>query len=170
MGIRQCRARRLFFRHIWITLMHPLRLTLAAMALASTVAHAKPPAEGAEIIEHLEFLGYDASMNSERIAAKHPKELNLLLRKYRGGILTTSFFGGSEYGKRNRTEWAGVLNDLNAKAAAARFYISKNGSMVIEAYYPGSYEKQRFSLFLDAFKLERANLAAHLKALKPFLK
>jgi len=130
-----------------------------ALALAFTSAHASPPKDASEVKAHLEFMGYDISSNSQRMKATHSTELNFFMKSFRGGILVTAFFGGNDYAKRNKSEFLGALNGLNAKSAASRYYIDGDGDMAIEAYYPGAYDRKSFAAFLDAFQLERANIA-----------
>lgn len=149
--------------------IHHLIIGLLA-ATWSALSFASPPDNAADVIKHLEFQGYDVAMNSKRIKATHAKELNILIKKYRGGMLTTSMFAGSEHGKKNRNDFIGLINKLNQKAAAARYYVDDEGDLIIEAYYPGSYNKQAFSAFLDAYNLERSHLSAVLDDLKVYLK
>ena len=145
-----------------------LLVLLAVFSLGESLA--APPDNSIDIIKHLEFEGYDVSMDSNRIKATHSRELNVLLQKYRGGMLVTAFFGGSDYGKQNRGEWLVLINKLNQGAAAARYYIDKDGDMAIEAYYPGEYNKKAFSAFLDAFNLERSHLSEVGSEIRKFLK
>ena len=130
-----------------------------ALALAFTSANASPPKDASEVKAHLEFLGYEISSSSQRMKATHATELNFFMKSFRGGILVTAFFGGNDLSKRNKAAFLEVLNSLNAKSAASRYYVDGDGDMAIEAYYPGSYDKKSFAAFLDAFQLERANIA-----------
>lgn len=131
---------------------------------------ASPPENSAAVVSHLEFLGYDVTVNEKHILAKHPKYLNILVKKYRGGMLLTSFFGGKEYGKKNIGSWQTLVNTLNREAAAARYYISKSGNLVIEGYFPGAYEKKRFGAFLTVYNLESAHIAKHGTEIKKYVK
>ncbi|RME07468.1 MAG: hypothetical protein D6812_00085 [Deltaproteobacteria bacterium] len=147
-----------------------LAFVLVALFLLPAVpSPAAPPDHAVDLIKHLEFLGYDVSMDSERIIAKHSKHLNILLKKYRGGILVTAYFGGSAYGKQHRTEWLSVINALNQEAAAARYYLDGDGDLIIEGYYPGDYDKKSFGLFIETFNLEGMNLAKKSNDLMKYL-
>lgn len=128
------------------------------LALNFTSVAADPPANASSVQTHLEFEGYDVSMNSSRMKATHDTELNFFIKKYRGGMLLTSFFGGNDYSTRNRKGFLDAINQLNAKAAASRYYIDSDGDLAIEAFYPGAYNKKSFANFLEAFELERTHL------------
>jgi hypothetical protein len=139
------------------------------LAFGANQLAAAPPENSGDVIKHLEFLGYEVSSNSNGIQAKHSKNLNISLKKYRGGILATTFFRGSDYGKNNKSSWLAILNKLNMKAAAARYYIDGDGDLVIEGYYPGTYNKAAFSAFLEAYNLERNHLYEVSDEIKPYL-
>jgi hypothetical protein len=146
-----------------------LRL-FSLLLLGFQLSHARPPVQATEVMEHLEILGYDVSMNTKRIKATHDKYLNILVKKYRDGILVTSIFGGTDYGKKHPDKFLRVINELNAAAAAGRYYRDDDGDLIIEAYYPGPYCKKNFTIFLDAYNYEKENLAKHFKELKRFIK
>ncbi len=145
-------------------------LLLAATLLSFQFANARPPENATEVMEHLEILGYDVSMNTERVKATHKKHLNVFLKKYRGGILVTAIFGGTEYGKQHLDEFLKIVNQLNADAAAARYYVDKDGDLIVEGYYPGPYRKKNFTTFMEAYNYESTNLADKLEKLKKFIK
>jgi hypothetical protein len=145
-------------------------LILSALLILGGSAVAEPPKEAVKILKHLEFLGYKATMDSEHIIAKHPEHLNFYIKKYRGGMLFTSFFTSNAEGKKHRNELIRIVNDLNKNAAATRYYIDKDGDLAIEGYYPGGYERQRFGLFLDTYNLASENISAHKNELVKYLK
>ncbi len=138
--------------------------------IITSVSYATPPKHASDVMKHLEFLGYDVSMDTKRIKAIHPTYLNIFIRQYRGGMLVTAFFGGSKYGKNNKDSWLILLNKLNKNATAAKYYIDDDGDMTIEAYYPGEYNKKSFSAFLDAFNLESIQLVQVADKIKKYLK
>ncbi len=144
-------------------------LIFSALVVLGGALFADPPKDAVKIMKHLEFLGYKVSMDSKHIIAKHPEHLNFYLKKYRGGMLFTSYFTSNAAGKSHRQELISVVNDLNRNAAAARYYIDKDGDLAIEGYYPGSYERQRFGIFLDAYNLASENIAKHKKILVKYL-
>jgi len=144
-------------------------ITLASALLLSTSTFASPPDNAVDVMKHLEFSGYTVSSNTFRIKADHNEYLNMLLKSYRGGILTIAYFGANANGKVNKAALMDVVNELNAQASAARYYIDGDGDLVIEAYYPGEYERARFATFLDVFQLEKDNLLHNYKALEAYL-
>jgi hypothetical protein len=138
-----------------------IQLLTLLILLASGISPllAAPPENSGDVIKHLEFMGYEVSMDDERILANHSSNLNILIKSYRGGMLVTSYFRGTEYGQSNKSSWLTLINELNQNAAAARYYVDNDGDMAIEAYYPGDYNKKSFSAFLDAFNLDRDQLS-----------
>ena len=143
---------------------------LVAGVLGMGFLHATPPEPAVDIVKHLEFLGYKATMDSKRIKATHPKHFNIFLKKFRGGILVTTFYGATKYAASHRCEFLKVVNTLNRGATAGRYYLDKDGDLVIEGYYPGVYNRESFGIFIDSFNEERRNLSRNLKTLELFLK
>jgi len=144
-----------------------LLVGLLSIPAASTAA---PPAKADDVTKHLEFLGYKVTVKSKRMMAKHSKYLNIFLKKYRGGILLTSYFLTSEYGKANKDKLLVIVNDLNRGAAASRFYLDKAGDLVIEAYYPGDYSKETFNTFIETYNLSGPQLGRKAKEIRLYLK
>ena len=145
-------------------------LILIAGLLGFTLLHATPPEPAGEIVKHLEFLGYKATMDSKKIKAKHPKHFNIFLKKFKGGILVTTYYRASKYAASHRCEFLEIVNRLNRGAIAGRYYLDKDGDLVIEGYYPGVYSRESFGTFIDSFNEERRNLSKNLKSLELFLK
>jgi hypothetical protein len=131
-----------------------------------------PPDNSGDIAKHLEFLGYQVKVDDHVIQALHParRHFNMVIKKYRGGMLVDTFFRGSDYGKSHMDAWLTLINKLNKKAAAARYYIDDDGDMIIEGYYPGEYNKQAFATFLDAFDLERSHMVEFATEIKMYVK
>ena len=144
-------------------------LLVVLLVWVAAVAVASPPENASDIIRHLEFMGYDTSMDSDGIEAKHTKYLNFFLKTYQGGILFRTFFTASDYGREHRSEWFELINKLNADSTASRYYIDEDGDLILEAYYPGVYEKQRFGVFVDAFNVELEHLKEVWDDLKKYV-
>ncbi len=119
--------------------------------------HAAPPAHVEEIGTHLEFLGYEVTTTDEYLRATHPSNLNVALKEHRGGILLLSYLGASTYGKEHPEEVAELANALNVNATVARCYRDKDGDLALEAWYPGTYEKTRFSRFIEEWHKDTIN-------------
>jgi hypothetical protein len=111
------------------------------------------------IVNHLEFLGYTVTQNNEAIRAEHATNLSVFIRQYQGGLLVSAFFGGSDYGKSHKDAWLNLVNTLNEQATVARYYIDSDDDLAIEGYYPGSYRKDSFGVFLDNFNQVPGNIA-----------
>jgi hypothetical protein len=131
---------------------------------------ATPPSAAVDVLKHLEFLGYDASMDSERIKAKHTKHFNIFLKSFKGGILVTTYYGATPYGKSHRDELLREINTLNRMAIAGRYYLDEEGDLILEGYYPGAYDRQSFGVFLESFNEEKKNLAKRIGSLQKYLK
>lgn len=150
-----------------------MKRILIAFALLVTFgvapALADPPNKSDDVVAHLKSRGYDATADNQRLTAKHETHLNLFMKQYRGGILVTSFFGGNDYGKAHRNEFLAVVNQLNENAAAARYYVTPDGNLAIEGYYPGDFNAVSFSAFMDAFELEKENIQRLIGELGKFV-
>jgi len=142
---------------------------LASSVLICSFSIAAPPEDSSDVVRHLEFIGYNVSMNSERISAKHPENPNILIKKYQGGMLFTTLHGSNDNGKRNRDKLLALVNELNSEAVVARYYIDKDGNMWIEGYYPGNYNKNSFSTFIEKYNLVAQQIFGKLEELKNYL-
>lgn len=152
--------------------MHRLVSSLFALLLlciTALPALAAPPDEVDDITSHLEFMGYDVTVNQERLSAKHGNNPNILLKKFRGGILISGFYTGTAYAKSHRSQFMATVNNLNNESIAGRFYVDKDGDLVLEGYYPGPYNKKAFSAFMDNFNQTNKLLSGHFTELKDFI-
>jgi len=145
-------------------------LLASSSVLIGSFSIAAPPEDSSDVVRHLEFIGYDVSMNSERISAKHPENPNILIKKYQGGMLVVAFYGSNDNGKRNRDKLIALVNELNSEAVVARYYIDKDGDMGVEGYYPGKYNKNSFSTFIEKYNLVTKQLVGKLEELKNYFK
>ncbi|NPA05961.1 MAG: hypothetical protein GXO54_00965 [Chloroflexi bacterium] len=100
-------------------------------------------------LEHLRFLGYEVQPDEQYVRAYHPTRWNLLVREFRGGVLFTTFLGGSAYAKQHPEAYLALINALNRGATVARFYADKDNDLVMEAYWPGPYDRESFAQFMD---------------------
>lgn len=139
------------------------------LCLACTSPLAAPPDDVDEVTSHLEFMGYDVTVNQERLSAKHGSNANILLKKFRGGILVSGFYTGNAYGRSHRPQFMAIANTLNSESIAGRFFVDKDGDLVIEGYYPGAYNKKAFSAFMENFNQGNKLLSNHFAELKEFL-
>lgn len=144
-------------------------ILLSLSFLATSPVLAAVPENAAEIKAHLEFMGYEVSYFKEHMLAKHPMHPNFVLGQHASGMIVTKPFKSNAAGKQNRAKLLDIANHLNAGALAVRYYIDNENDMVVEAFYPGSYNKQSFSLFIDAFNMMQKQLEVNLKQLSGYL-
>ena len=127
-------------------------LTLFAfLALLVSPALAAPFAGSDDYKEHLEFLGYQVQDGETSLIGKHDKYYNISVKPYNGGILVITFFGTTDKAKNDPVGFYRFLNGMNADAVAARYYEDNEGDVIVEGWYPGDYDRARFSTFLDRF-------------------
>ncbi|MGA9115493.1 MAG: hypothetical protein WB626_01820 [Bacteroidota bacterium] len=130
---------------------------------------AELPENTPALVEHLEYLGYEVTTDTTRVIAKHTRYLNLVIRKFRGGLLVTSWYKGNAYAADNRDDFKSFVNDLNVEAVAVRFYVDRVSDMMIEGYFPGVYDKTHFAAFLDAYNSAQAQLTKNIEDLRRFV-
>ncbi len=112
------------------------------------------PFEGSDDYKaHLEFLGYAVEEGETSLIAKHDKFYNVSVKGYNGGVLMVTFFGTTDKAKSDRVGFFEFLNDMNENAVAARYYEDGEGDVIVEAWYPGGYDRPRFGVFIDKFNL-----------------
>lgn len=151
------------------------QLSALLLMLALTLAGVCPaladiPAESGEITTHLEFRGYSWEEEEGWLTFVHEERLPFILMAFRGGILIQSWFDGTEYAAEHSDEFRIVVNSLNTSATVMRFYIEEDGDLAMEAWYPGTYNKQTFSAFVDAW-IEDSSvlLGSHYDALSTLI-
>jgi len=107
-----------------------------------------------QMCEHLQFLGYEISIDEKVARAKHQSHFNMSLRVLSGGVLISSLFGGTAEAKQNRTGLLEFVNGMNEKAGIARFYCDKDSDLFVEAWHPDNYESSEFGAFVEAWHRE----------------
>ncbi len=108
--------------------------------------------------KHMEFLGYEVTEKKKSLQAKHGQYLNIWLKKYQKGVLVIGYFGRKQTTKDDVAGFHAMINALNKGASAARYYEDKDGDLAIEAWYPGTYERVRFGVFMDGFNQTKSQL------------
>ena len=125
-------------------------------------------------LKHLSYLGYDLNASETQIVAKHPRWMDAKFRKYKGGIVITSFlYPCKELVKNDPKEFFEFINRLNRKFTVSRAIIEKDNEyyLVFAAWYPGSYDKNRFVIFIDSWNYDTSNLfLKDTKKLEKYLK
>jgi hypothetical protein len=130
---------------------------------------AEVPANAEAVKTHLEFMGYEVTQNEKRMKATHSKHLNILLKKYRGGIYVVAFYGGNESAKSDRYGYLNAINQLNEKSVIVRYYADEASDLAIESVYLGDYEKGRFSDFMEKFNNSLEQLKDDTGGIKRYL-
>lgn len=102
-----------------------------------------------QVVNHMEFLGYQITREEKFVRAKHEKNLNLVMQSFNTGVLFTAFIGTNDLAKRDILGFMDCLNTMNQKAMIPRFYKDKDGDLVIESWYPHLYDRTQFGIFVE---------------------
>ncbi len=125
-----------------------LRSTLLGL-LCISAALAEPPEDAKDFMKHLKKEGYTCEKGDAFVKATHSSQLDLVLKAYKDGVLVQSFAASNV---KEREDIIDTVNKLNANATTTKFYIDGDGDTMIEAWYPGRYKKDTFTIFLEAWQ------------------
>ncbi len=81
----------------------------------------------------------------------------------------TSTYGCKDEAKTKRDEMFRLANGMNELASVIHCYADKDNDFMIEAWYPGTYVKQDFAIFLDNFNDDISKMFLNLSALASLL-
>lgn len=129
---------------------------------AASIALAQPPEDAAAFVTHLEFSNYSVETGESALTATHETNLNMILKAYKGGVLLQTYVETSE---RKTKDVTATINKLNTNSIAARYYLDGDGDTMVEAWFPGGYDKKRFGTFLDAWHADTMGQSATLAEL-----
>ena len=146
-----------------------MKIIILLTIMINVSSYAAPPENSDDVMKHLEFVGYDVTMDTKAIIAKHPKRSNLRIAKLSGGMVILSYYGLTQYGLNNMGSLLPIMNDLNKKSTAIKF-VTTGKEIRLEAWYPGGYNKKSFSHLLDALEQDRKLLFGVSDKLKKYLK
>ncbi|MDR4493694.1 MAG: hypothetical protein AB7P17_11465 [Nitrospirales bacterium] len=121
------------------------------------------------LVEHLEFIGYQCDQVEQGIRAKHASKIHIYITFYNGGIRLQTGFPGKPMDGNVETRYR-VSNRLVKHMKTLQIYWSEDGNLFAMAWMPGTYEKARFSAFMEAWEQDTALLRQSYEELKPFLK
>lgn len=121
------------------------------------------------LIQHLEFLGYECDQVEQGIRAKHVSKIHIYITFFNGGIRFQTGFPGKPMEPSGEPRYR-ISNRLAKQMKALQIYWSEDGNLFAMAWMPGTYEKSRFSVFIDAWEKDTALLRQSYEELKPFLK
>ena len=102
-----------------------------------------------DVKTHLEFLGYDVEDDGKVVTAKHAQKLNMIFKSFNGGLLFTAVFTSNDYAKQDMEGFLKFINGLNQTACVARIYADKDVDLLFEGWYPDTYDKAQFGLFME---------------------
>ncbi|NKB81964.1 MAG: hypothetical protein GKS05_08770 [Nitrospirales bacterium] len=122
-----------------------------------------------KIIEHLEFLGYTSEKVDQGIKATHPTKFGFVLVELLDGLIIQSVFAGVPLDQNDAARLTAV-NTLTTSAAVARFFWASSGELAMRAWFPGGYEKARFTPFIEAWEQDSLTIRTTYETLKPYLK
>jgi hypothetical protein len=113
-----------------------------------------------DIRAHLEFLGFEVyeTINAEKVfkglTAKHGRRSNLFMQAYMGGVLIMAYFGCNPEANDDLPGKLELCNNLNSKASVARATVppERGGDIAVEAWFPYTYSKSDFGVFIDNFE------------------
>ncbi len=142
---------RVFFSSIIIILV---------LAMSSFVySQGNLPQSSDDIVKHLEYMGYECSISNTKITAKHKTKLSFDLIEYDNGVLIKSWFPKKTKAIEEYPLYLKMINSLNNSLTASRCYIDSDNDLIIEAWYPGIYEKKAFTIFIDAWEKDFNSIA-----------
>ncbi len=98
---------------------------------------------------HLEFTGYKIEDEKEDwLFSRHPRKADLALKKIGDrGVLVSTLFRVKENLKR--TSLLEFTNALNADFLFMKTYLTDEGSMRLETFFEGDYDRTNFSILLE---------------------
>ncbi len=112
-----------------------------------------------QVARHLEFLGYEVSLEEEgRLVARHNAKPNMVARDFKGGCLLTSFFGADRAASHNRQGYLETINSLNSPATVTRFYADSDNDFATEAFYNYPYDRAAFGRFMELWDQDFARV------------
>ncbi len=111
-----------------------------------------------DVKTHLEFLGYDIKDDNSVVTAKHSQKLNMIFKPFNGGLLFTAVFTSNDYAKQDMEGFLKFINGINQNACVARVYADKDVDLLFEGWYPDTYNKAQFGLFMELWDRDTRGL------------
>jgi len=129
-----------------------LETSTGAAAGAAEGQEDQLPAEIPPFAEHLRFLGYEVSAEGQLIKAIHERSLNFTLRGVGGGAMLLSYFKGKQ--REIDQERLEFVERLNQAATCARYYWDDDSDLIVEGWFPGVHDRERFAVFMEAWRAD----------------
>ncbi|MFP4705451.1 MAG: YbjN domain-containing protein, partial [Spirochaetaceae bacterium] len=129
-----------------------LLLCLIALVGAGQ-AFADLPDSTDEMVEHLEFLGYEAELREEEGYLSFGRDdlPTTLLYEYDGGVLLSVYWVLS-VGEDDRETVMEAVNELNAGATTARYYLDEDDDLAVEAWFADDYDRREFGRLMELWR------------------
>lgn len=128
-------------------------LSLVLVTLCSLHAEDSPviPADLKDFVNHLEYLDYTVSSAEEdSVRLTHNDNLNIRIKTFQSGLLVSAFLSLSEEGQKNTKDVLAFINTVNKNSAMMKMYLDDD-SLVVESWYPGTYNKSSFSTYMTCW-------------------
>lgn len=97
---------------------------------------------------HLEFNGYHVEEDDNLLVCRHPRKSNLIVTNFptRGALITTAYSFKANIKRMDLLEY---VNELNSEFLFMKGCIDREGSLTIETFFEGDYDRTNFSILLD---------------------
>lgn len=107
-----------------------------------------------EVLDHAAYLGYDVQRTERRFEIAQPGRLSWVLFEHRGGVLFCKRYRASEAARHDRQALLALANEVNNEVSLTRLYVTPEGDLAIEGWYPNVYERTSFGRFVGTMDLE----------------
>ncbi|MDW8146500.1 MAG: hypothetical protein RMJ48_09420 [Roseiflexaceae bacterium] len=108
----------------------------------------------AQIGYHLQFLGYEVSVDEKTVLARHPTKPNIIIQMFNEGVLFASISGCGEAASLDRTGFLEFINAANGHATVSRYYAGTNNNFFLEAWHSGDYRQVDFARFVSLWEMD----------------
>ena len=99
---------------------------LLSLFLCLGTSYGQIPNMAEEITTHLEFLGFEVTLEEGKMVTTHTTRLDMTIQQWEGGLLFTNFGNPTPYALKNLKNLMRFINKLNSKAGAARYYLNEH--------------------------------------------
>lgn len=119
-----------------------------------------------DIVKYLNENGYECNSDPAGINARTKRPvLNIHIKFLNDGILFTSVLNIKDNQKSKTEEIYSLVNDFNLDAVAIRYYVDRDLDVLVEAFFPGQFDKFRFSTFVTKWETEFISLVGEKREL-----
>lgn len=110
---------------------------------------------------HLEFTGYNVEdVGEDAIFSRHPRKPNLWLKQVGDrGVLVSILYNAKE--NVRRSNFLEFLNALNAEFLFMKAYLNDEGTLRLETFFEGDYDRTNFSILIENIDFDMNVLFNH---------